>query len=114
MNCRCEQPAIAIIYSASTSTSHLATVHALRFRLLILHGVIKPLYTCTHSILGIINSILWRHNSGGSRNLERGVRLAHTQRTAEGGAQSCEVVISPREARKNFLRVLFSDQEALS
>ena len=26
--------------------------------------------------------------SGGSRNFDRGVRLAHTQRTAEGGAQS--------------------------
>ena len=36
------------------------------------------------------------------------------QRTAEGGAQSCEAAISPREARNNFLRVLFSDQEALS
>ena len=62
------------------------------------------------------------HNSGGSRNFERVVRLAHTlsQRTAEGGAQSREggaqsreAAISPREARKNFLRVLFSDQEAL-
>ena len=36
------------------------------------------------------------------------------QRTAEGGAQSCEVAISPREVRKCFLCVLFSDQEALS
>ena len=53
-------------------------------------------------------------SNGGSRNFDRGVRLAHTQRTAEGGAQSCEVVISPREARKNFLHVFFSDQEALS
>ena len=53
-------------------------------------------------------------HSGGSRNSERGVRLAHTQRTAEGGAQSREAAMSPREARKNFLRVLFSDQEALS
>ena len=54
--------------------------------------------------------------SGGSRNFERVVWLAHTlsQRTAEGGAQRCEVAISPREARKFFLRVLFSDQEALS
>ena len=54
--------------------------------------------------------------SGGSRNLERVVQLAHalSQRTAEGGAQSREAAISPREARKNFLRVLFSDQEALS
>ena len=52
--------------------------------------------------------------SGGSRNFERGVPLAHTQRTAEGGAQSREAAISPREARKILLRVLFSDQEALS
>ena len=53
--------------------------------------------------------------SGGCRNFERVVRLAHTlsQRTAEGGAQSREAANSPREARKFFLRVLFSDQEAL-
>ena len=37
----------------------------------------------------------------------------HIQST-EGGAQRCEVVISSREARKFFLCVLFSDQEALS
>ena len=54
--------------------------------------------------------------SGGSRNFERVVRLAHTlsQRTAEGGAQSRVAAISPREVRKIYLRVLFSDQEALS
>ena len=56
--------------------------------------------------------------SGGSRNFERGVQqvnwLAHAQRTAKGGAQSREAVISPRETRNFFLHVLFSDQEALS
>ena len=36
------------------------------------------------------------------------VAVADTQRTAEGGAQSCEAVISPREARKTFLRVLLA------
>ena len=47
--------------------------------------------------------------SGGSRNFERVVRLAHTlsQRTAEGGAQSREAAISPREARKKFFYVFF-------
>ena len=35
-------------------------------------------------------------------------------RRGEGGAQSCEAVISLREARKIFLRILLSDQEALS
>ena len=33
--------------------------------------------------------------------------MAHTQRTAEGGAQSCEAAISPREARKKFCYVFF-------
>ena len=39
-----------------------------------------------------------------------GTYTAHRRRRA----QSREAAISPREARKNFLRVLFSDQEALS
>ena len=48
-------------------------------------------------------------HSGGSRNFERGSAgwLAHTQRTAEGGAQSCEVVIIPCEARKKIFYVFF-------
>ena len=46
--------------------------------------------------------------------LKGGFSMAHTQRTAEGGAQSCDVAIRPRKAWKIFLRVLFSNQEALS
>ena len=41
-------------------------------------------------------------------------RSAPPKRTAEGGAQSREVAISPREARKNFFTCSFSDQKALS
>ena len=36
------------------------------------------------------------------------VAVADTQRTAEGGAQSCEAAISPRKARKFFLHVLLA------